>query len=405
MPEKSGVYIFKNARREILYIGKATNLRRRVKSYFVSQSFFGPKISKIDHILAESEFEALLLEAALIKKHQPKYNTRLKDDKSPLYIKITQEPFPRVYPARKTEGGYGPYPQAKTVRTVLKLLRRIFPYRSCRKLPKKPCLYFDLKLCPGTCVNQSEEDRKTYKKTISQLKNLLERKSNKVVNNLKKDMEMAAKLEDFLKAKELRDKIQKIEWLIQKRHLADEYLENPFLLQNIRQEEVSELRRLLEMEHLSRIEGFDISNISGTKGTGGMVVFVDGEADKSQYRRFRIKTKGTPDDVAMIKEMILRRFKHPEWEFPDLILIDGGKGQISGAIDVLNQLGLKIPVVGLAKKLEILIAPNIKYQISNIKYSEIRLPEDSPALNLLKRIRDESHRFARAYHLKLRKFV
>lgn len=358
--------------------------------------------------MVESEFEALLLEAALIKKHQPKYNTRLKDDKSPLYIKITKETFPRVFPARKVEGGFGPYPQAKTARLVLKFLRRIFPYRSCRRLPKKTCLYFDLRLCPGVCLYNTEKDKKAYRKTISLLKRLLNRKSKTVSKELNKEMVKSAKSQDFEKAKDLRDKIQKIEYLVQKRHLADEYLENPFLLQSIRQKEVSGLQKLVKMEHLPRrIEGFDISNISGTGGTGGMVVFVDGEADKSLYRRFKIRLKKTPDDVAMIKEMILRRFNHPEWDFPDLILIDGGKGQVAGTIEVLNSLNLEIPVIGLAKKMEEIIwkMENACLPARQGKWKMEKLKDDSPTLNLLKRIRDEAHRFARAYHLKLRRLV
>jgi len=394
LPEKSGVYIFKDKKGRILYIGKATNLRRRVSSY-------GQKFQSVDHILVESEFEALLLEASLIKKHQPKYNTRLKDDKSPLYIKITKETFPRVFPARKVEGRFGPYPQAKTARLVLKFLRRIFPYRSCRRLPKRACLYFDLKLCPGVCLNQTEEDKKAYLKTISRLKSLLSRKSRVVIKDLKKEMEQAVKNEDFEKAKEQRDKIKQIDWLIQKRHLADEYLENPYLLQNIRQKELQEIQSLLKISTpLVRIEGFDISNIFGTKGTGGMVVFLNGEPEKSLYRRFKIETKKTPDDVAMMKEAVSRRLKHQEWEFPDLILVDGGKGQVSGVLEELKNLGLKIPVLGLAKRIE-----EVVWRMENREWRIEKLKEDSPALNLLKRIRDESHRFAHSYHLKLRKIV
>ncbi len=356
--------------------------------------------------MVESEFEGLLLEASLIKKYQPKYNVRLKDDKSPLYIKITEEKFPRVFPARKNEGGYGPYPQAKTVRTILKFLRRIFPYRSCKKIPKKPCLYFHLKLCPGVCINQSEKDKKNYQKTIKHLKNLLERKSSKVIKELKKEMNKSAENEEFEKAREIRDKVSQIEWLIQKRHLVDEYLENPYLLEDIRQRELKEVKKILNLKKIpKRIEGFDISNILGGKASGGMVVFLDGEPEKSLYRRFKIKTEEKPNDIAMIKEVISRRLKHKEWEMPNLILVDGGKGQVKGAMEILRLFRLKIPVVGLAKKLEILIFPKIEPNESKLKFKEIKLPNDSLALNLLKRIRDEAHRFAHLYHLKLRALV
>jgi len=406
LPEKSGVYIFKEENGKIVYIGKAKNLRQRIKQHLLSQSKLKDKKLKIDFILVESEFEGLLLEASLIKKYQPKYNVRLKDDKSPLYIKITEEKFPRVFPARKNEGGYGPYPQAKTVRTILKFLRRIFPYRSCKKIPKKPCLYFHLKLCPGVCINQSEKDKKNYQKTIKHLKNLLERKSSKVIKELKKEMNKSAENEEFEKAREIRDKVSQIEWLIQKRHLVDEYLENPYLLEDIRQRELKEVKKILNLKKIpKRIEGFDISNILGGKASGGMVVFLDGEPEKSLYRRFKIKTEEKPNDIAMIKEVISRRLKHKEWEMPNLILVDGGKGQVKGAMEILRLFRLKIPVVGLAKKLEILIFPKIEPNESKLKFKEIKLPNDSLALNLLKRIRDEAHRFAHLYHLKLRALV
>lgn len=359
----------------------------------------------MDYILVESEFEALLLEASLIKKKQPKYNIRLKDDKSSLYIKITQEIYPRVFASRKGEGGFGPFPKTKTVRSVLRTLRRIFPFRSCRQLPSKPCLYFYLKLCPGICFRHSRAEEKSYRKTILYLQGLLNQKRKKVIESLKKEMEKAAREENFELAKDLRDKIWQIDWLIKKRHTADEYLENPHLLSELRQKELLDLAQILKVRSsLRRIEGFDISNIVGKMATGGMVVFLDGEEDKSFYRRFRIKTKKTPDDVAMVKEVLSRRLKHQEWQFPDLIFIDGGKGQVAGAIKVLNKLNLKIPVVGLVKRIETLIVPELKMKSEKLKveFVEVNLPQDSPALNLLKRIRDEAHRFARSYHLKLR---
>jgi len=406
LPEKSGVYLFKTEKGEILYIGKALNLRQRVRSHFQEgrDLFFLEKIARIDYILVDSEFEALLLEASLIKKYTPRYNIRLKDDKSPLYIKITDEEFPRVYPARKTEGGFGPYPSAKTVRLVLKYLRRIFPYRSCKKLPRKPCLYFDLNLCKAVCVNQSPEDKKEYQKTIFRLKNLLSQKSQKVINDLNKEMRKKAEKEDFLGAKEIKEKILQIEYLFKKRHLPEEYLKDPNLILNLRKEELWELEKILGLKkEIVRIEGFDISNLAGKMATGGMVVFINGEPDKSFYRRFKIKITQKKDDISMMREVIFRRLKHPEWNLPDLILVDGGKGQIKACMDSLKNLGLEIPVIGLAKRWETVMIPRGEKGI--IKFKEIKLPINSPALNLLKRIRDESHRFARNYHLKLRKIV
>jgi excinuclease ABC subunit C len=399
LPEKSGVYIFKGAENSVIYVGKAINLRQRVKSYFKPLGNLGCKVISIEHIVVESEIEALILESYLIKKYKPKYNHLLKDDKSYLYIHFTKEKFPRIMSVRKDLGGFGPFPRSQAVRIVLKYLRKIFPYRSCRSLPNKTCLYYDLGLCLGVCEFQEPENIRKYQKNLKYLKDIFQTKNINVLSNLEKEMLAASSLQNFEKAAEIRDQLKSLEYLKQKTHLATEYFENPNLYYELRQKEKSELKKILGLKkEPSIIEGYDISNISGKMATGSMVTFVNGDPDKSKYRYFRIRLFNNPNDVGMMKEILFRRFKHSEWPNPDLILLDGGKGQVDGAIKILEELHLILPIVGLAKKRERII-------IKNDNFQEISAPSGSPALNLLKRIRDESHRFAKTYHVKLRKLV
>lgn len=406
LPHKPGVYLFKNTEGEILYVGKAINLKNRVKSYFQG-SGIGHKtqvlvnrIAKIEHIVVESELEALLLEAKLIKQYQPKYNSRLKDDKSFLYIKITDEEIPRVYPSRKEEGGYGPFPKASIVRQILRQVRPIFPYCSCLKT-KRNCLFIDLRLCPGP--RQGKIELKQYKKTISSLRNLFEGKSQKLITALTKQMNQQAREENYEKAAELRDQIGKLKYLTSSYHPTSQYLENPNLVEDLREEECLDLFNQLKEQLTAlnnpprRIEAFDISNLQGKLATGSMVVFLNGEPNKNRYRRFKIKLPSKPNDIAMMEEVLKRRLQHEDWDLPDLILIDGGKGQVGTALRVLKNLNLNIPTVGLAKREEEIIVQG-KNQTWHIK----RLDRTSPSLNLLRRIRDEAHRFALAYHRKLR---
>lgn len=321
-----------------------------------------------------------------------------KDDRSPLYIKITKEKFPQIYPARRHEGGYGPYLQAQTVKSVLRFLRKIFPYRSCRKLPRKPCLYYGLNLCPGVCLNQDKETIKKYHRNVSHIKNLLEGKKDKVIKDLEKEMSKESKLLNFEKAKIIRNRLSELRYLFQKRHFPREYMENNFLIKEIRKSELEDLSRITKINSLYRIEGYDISHISGKQATGSMVVFINGDSENNLYKRFKIRLNDKPDDPMMMSEMLNRRLKHQEWEYPSLILVDGGKTQISAALKTLKNMMVQIPVIGLAKKNEELILPS-----TNNQYEIIKFKSNSLGLNLIKRIRDESHRFAKKYHLYLRK--
>lgn len=414
LPKTNGVYLFKDKANKIIYVGKANNLRERVRSYF-SLKAVGPKtailaskIARVDYVRVESEFEALLLEACLIKKLQPKYNSRLRDDKSPIYIKITSEEFPKVSTVRREDDGvstyFGPFTSARITKDVLRFLRRIFPFCQQKKIGKRPCFYSHLGLCqpcPSEIVKTKREEYKRlkslYRKNIFRLKRVLEGRSGQVLKNLTKEMGKLAKRENFEEAVILRDKIEKLNYLTEERMPISLYLANPEILEEKREEESKELTKALkQVKPVRRIEAYDVSNIQGRQATGSMVVFVNAEAEKDSYRRFRIKSGQEPNDVGMIKEVLERRFGHPEWEYPDLILIDGGKGQTGAALNVLQEKGLKIPVIGLAKRLEEII------RMENGEWRMEKLEESSLALNLLKRVRDEAHRFALSYHRKLR---
>ena len=390
-----------------MYIGKAKNLKNRVRSYFTNLDKLGPKtkllvskIKKIKTVTVFSEIEALLLEASYIKKYKPKYNTRLTDGKAYPLIRITiKDKFPKVLVARKTTDKksiyFGPYPASTALRLVLKTVRKIFPYQSVTNHPKRPCLYYHLGLCPCAEVF----DDKEYRTNINHLINFLNGKTKKVIKDLRVERDRLSSLEEFEKASNIQKKIDAIAYITNPAYKQFDYETNPNLTQDVLSSQLSSLRYLLSQngiyaKKLERIECYDISNTSGTNATGSMVVFINGEKDSSLYRRFKIKTlPNIPNDFAMMQEVITRRLNHNEWEFPDILIVDGGKGQVSSALKALIKKNLKIPVIGLAKREETIITSNFK---------EVNLSKDSEALYLLQRIRDEAHRFAIAYHRKLR---
>jgi excinuclease ABC subunit C len=343
----------------------------------------------------------LLLEANLIKKYQPKYNIKLTDGKAYPLIRITiKDKYPKVLVARKSNDPhslyFGPFPNATAMRLVLKTVRRIFPFQSVINHPNKPCFYYHLGLCPCPGVLNDKE----YKKTIRHIIKFLSGQTKSVINDLEKERNVLSKNQQFEKAAEIQVKIDAINLVTSKFYLPFEYEKNPNLREDIRNKELELLKNELVskgtvVKKLDRIECYDISNTAGKNATGSMVVFINGEKDPSFYRKFKIR--GTyndlPNDFAMMEEVIQRRLQHKEWESPDLIIVDGGKGQISSALKALELENLKIPVVGLAKQEEIIITSDFK---------EIKLPKDSRHLLLVMRIRDEAHRFAITYHKKLR---
>jgi excinuclease ABC subunit C len=405
LPEVPGVYIMKDSGGHILYVGKAGNLRRRVSSYFerphdVRIETLVSKIVEIDHEETDTALEALILEARLIRKYTPPFNVKEKDDKSFLYVEITNEPFPRVLLVRgrdrnmieqlgfyKTGSGtgFGPFTSASNLRQALKILRKIFPWNTHEpeRIGKftRPCFDYEIGLCPGTCIGAISKEE--YAKNINHLKMFFEGKKKAVLRSLEKEMDGAAKKLEFEKAEKLRRQIFSL------RHIQDTAFisESELISEPERQEEASAQAYQQSLPY--RIEGYDISNISGTNAVGSMVVFEDGEPNKNEYRKFKIKTIFTPNDVGMLTEVLERRF-HNDWRLPNLILIDGGLAQANAAKKVLMRAGLKIPLLGIAKGPE-------------RKRNDIlgAIPKGVTKETLI-HVRNEAHRFAISYHKSLR---
>lgn len=420
-----GIYQYFDTNDQIIYVGKAKNLRNRVRSYFAvnlepnsKTAVLVSQIRKIVYIETLSELEALILEAALIKKHQPKYNIALKDDKSYLYIVIRPEHFeidghkisiPKVLAARetdlkKTDITFGPYPHGNKAKDILRSLRKIIPYRDCSTSKFKkhqklnsPCLYGHIGLCQAPCTDKVSPER--YKKEIRKIKSLLAGDSSAFLKSIEKEMKKASKAQNFEEAAYYRDILSKFRYIRQKFSRAQQYIDNPYLVEDLREKSLTQIKDTLPfLEDLpERIECYDISNISGTDAVGSMVVALNGEVSKQEYRRFKIKTKNSPDDFAMMAEVLTRRLKK-DWAVPDLLVLDGGKGQLSAVQKVLNKLNLDTPMIGLAKKFETIVYIDPE----TLNFVEINLPRDSEGLKLLQRLRDEAHRFAQAYHHKLR---
>lgn len=429
LPKTPGVYIFKDDKGKVIYVGKAKSLKSRISTYFQKNISLGSKtqamvrkINNIEVIKTSSELEALILEAELIKKHKPRYNIVHKDDKSYLYIVARNDTLeingkkvklPKILTARKADlqkgdVKYGPYPSANTARLIVRTIRKVFPYRDCGS-PKfnryqklgRPCLYGHLDLCGAPC--QPENSYKEYKKEIRRIKNFLSGKSSAVIKEYENKMKNASKDQDYEKAAYFRDMLKRFEYIRTSFKTADKYIENPNLLEDLAKEAMNDLKENIEILNIlpERIECFDISNISGKEAVGSMVVAVKGIIQKSEYKRFKIKLKDEPDDVFMMREVLERRLNRvgrdvKSWDDPSLIILDGGKGQVSAIDTILKEKKLNIPVVGIAKKAESLIFLN------NGEFVELDLPKDSPGLKLAMRLRDEAHRFAQTYHHHLR---
>jgi excinuclease ABC subunit C len=514
LPLVPGVYLMEDAADRILYVGKAKSLKKRVKSYF--RNDLDPKTRALmkqfhhmEYMVTDTEKEALILESNLIKKHMPRYNIRLKDDKRYPYIKVTNETFPRVLITRRVldDGSYyyGPFPEATALRKLVKFLKALFKVRDCKKMDG-PCLNYQIDLCNAPCDKKITEEE--YKKLVDNVSFFFEGKYDEIMGILKSEMEQAALNHEYEKATVLRDQLSSVEEVLEKQKMeftrsldqdvvasasdnelacvvvfsvregkiigkddflmsgaentSEEKIISAFLKQyytgprhvpakiiipkevedkKLVEEWLSEKRdasvsievpsegveyRLVRMvsknaeiilnhqkevkgalldlkKYLGipripkRIEAFDISNISGKMAVGSMVVFENGAPKKKYYRRYKIQTEG-PDDYAMMREMLERRYtgllddKGPS---PDLVLVDGGKGQLNVATEVFNSLGVHdVPVIGLAKEFEHVFIPQTP--------SPLILPRDSEALLLLQRIRDEAHRFAINYHKTLR---
>lgn len=388
IPETPAVYFFKNSRGQVLYIGKAANLKNRLLSYFKgtldykTQSLI-QKTQGVFYFKVSSPFSALILEAKLVKQYQPKFNIKLKDDKCYPYIEITKEKTPRIAISRKKRGQnlyLGPFTSRKTIEQVLKFARTIFPFRTCRTLPKKPCIYFDLKLCPAPC----HKNLPTDKTSLNNLVDFLTGKDKRLLKNLQGLMRKASKEQRFEDADLYKKQIEKIKQVNKIAITCFDFTAEEAIFD------------LVKIAYLKRIECFDISVFAKQDAVGSMVVVKNGEPLRSDYRRFKIKGK-TQDDVSMMKEILERRLKHQEWPLPQLFIVDGGRGQVKTAQEVIDKFKLKIPVLGLIKKKEELI--KIK---ENGSYLRLRPTETQPFFRILQKIRDESHRFAINYHRLLR---
>jgi len=407
LPKDPGVYIYRNDKKRIIYVGKAINLKNRVTSYF--RGDHDPKtvelvknIVDLEWIVAGSEIEALLLEAELIKRYKPHYNIDWKDDKNYCYIKITKEDYPRIYVVRQVvddKADYlGPYIDATAVRTSLKVLRRAFPFCTCSLSPDATCLYYHLNLCHGH--GQKYISKADYAANIRGLVNFLGGKREEVLRDFKSKMKLYSKEKKYELAAEMRDRISA---LVKMRfqHVIEDKRE---LRLDKALTGLKDALKLPDLPH--RIECYDISNIFGRAAVGSMVVFEDGVPDRNDYRRFEIKTVKRIDDFAMHQEVAKRRFAKitnrdsNDKSFasvPELVIIDGGKGQLSSVLEVVKPLGLATKFVGLAKRLEelVLMNPDGSFEIVNLEIN-------SEAYFLVQRIRDEAHRFAITYHRNLR---
>jgi excinuclease ABC subunit C len=401
-----GVYIYRNIADEIIYVGKAINLKKRVSQYFSRDDALGPKtatlvsqINSIETKVVGSEIEALILESSLIKKYLPKYNSLMRDDRSYLYIVITHEELPIIYSIHKSglplhADIYGPFPSASDVKSLLKTIRHIFPYYT-KKHSKGECLYCHLGLCPGPNVSKV-----SYKKTINKIKKILNGKFSLLKRQLIHEMNTHSKLQKYEQSILLKKQIESLDYIVNGwKNLSDLFTEIN-LDDDISSRAVLELQTTLKpylsINKLHRIECYDISQFGTKYFVGSMTVAIDGKLDHSQYRQFKINTKYTADDQFMIREIVYRRLQHPEWGTPNLIVVDGGKPQVSSVSLLKSEKMISdISFIGLAKKHETIV---IKH---DNKFIEINLPENSSALNLLKNLRNEAHRFANRYRKKL----
>jgi len=435
LPETPGVYLMKDAKGKLLYVGKAGNLRRRVSSYFLRLSASAhdlrtgrhdarieglvQRIGKIDHENTDSALEALILESALIKKHQPPFNIREKDDKSFLYVGVTKEEFPRVLlirgkdfkkegsdmylraipvpsrtehsserSARKREernvrlrAGFGPFVSASSVREALRIIRRIFPWNVHEPekvgVMKRPCFDYGIGLCPGMCIGGISKSE--YMKTVRNIVLFFSGEKKKIIMELEYEMKKASKKLEFEKAEKIKRQLFALQ------HIHDTALINENEIGNWKLEIGNSAKR---------VEGYDISNISGTDPVGSMVVFMDDKPMNGEYKKFIIKTVKGSNDVGMLREVLKRRFSHTPkekgWAYPDLVLVDGGKGQANTAKRVLAEKHINIPVLGIAK------GPERK------RNDIIGVKPEWVSERTLEQVRNEAHRFAITFHKKRR---
>ncbi|NQT49829.1 GIY-YIG nuclease family protein [Candidatus Kuenenbacteria bacterium] len=404
-PNKPGIYLFYNNKRALIYVGKATNLKSRIRSYFAGQKsprpieIFIDEVSNIKWIETDSVLEAIILEARYIKKHLPKYNVLGKDDKSWNYLYLTEDEFPQLKSIRQHElhnskfiihnsSFWGPFPGLNT-KATFKILRKLFNYSDCKPDQGKPCFYNQIEQCLGVCTG--EITAKEYKqKVISPLKRFLSGKKEQVIRSLEKKIKNAVREEEFEEAGRLRDQIANLKKIHDVSLLNDSLFSSPIT------KHFSLLPLTTHKSPITKIEGYDISNLGSTGKVGSLVTFVNGEPSKRDYKKFKIKTVVGQSDVHCLAEVLRRRLKHDDWPLPNIILVDGGKPQLSTAKREILNSKFKIPVVGIAKG-------------KDRKKNQFFISDKSIAgwvkenKKTLIQVRDEAHRFAIKYQRQLRK--
>jgi excinuclease ABC subunit C len=422
LPNSPGVYFHKSRSGEIIYVGKAAVLRNRVRQYFQESRLRDAKTDALvaeiwdtDWITTESEIDALFLESEMVKRYKPRFNILLQDDKSQLFVRLPmKDPYPYISFTRQPldDGAdyFGPYYNGFAVKKALRYLRKIFPYSTHATMPERVCLQYHLGLCPG--VEEQKISSQDYKATLRKLTLYLTGERKRLITQLENEMQTAAAHHEYELAAKRRNQIHDLKELQKQILFSDrEFMDIS------KDQALSGLSKLLNIPVPHRIEGYDISHMQGTNNVASMVVATNGLADKAEYRKFKLRIPGN-NDFAHMQEVMSRRFsgKHLDWPKPDLLLIDGGKGQLAAAISALEEKGIHIPTIGLAKRLEEIVIHKTKsnvvlnaevYPEAFVSESEdfyiVLLPKDSHIVKLLQRIRDESHRFAVSYHTVLKR--
>ena len=416
-----GVYLMKDHNGVVIYVGKALSLPDRVSSYFVPSTDLGPQkqpmldlVHDFDVLLCETEWEALLTENRLIKDIKPRFNVRLTDDKTFPYLAITRhEDFPRVFVTRNPSDPdlkgariYGPFAHAGALREAIQVLQRVFRFRTCKLDivdgdPKnarfRPCLLYAIDQCTAPCAAKIDKSR--YEEDIESFVHFLGTKRSQMMREMREDMKLAAADLRFERAAKLRDQIAALEKLDQRASRGDNWQPEAESLIIEPDKALSSLQRTLELEEPIRcIEGFDIAHLQGDETVASKVCFIDGRPLKSEYRRFKIESARN-DDFSSMREVISRRYRDAgagEELYPDVILIDGGTGQLNAALEAFNSLPVRPPmVISLAKKEELIFVQG--------NADPIKLGRENPGLCLLQAVRDEAHRFAQHYHHVLRR--
>ncbi|MDA1317137.1 MAG: GIY-YIG nuclease family protein [bacterium] len=410
-PTTAGVYLFYKGKTP-LYIGKSVNIRARLKSHFESAKQVTSKayayVNGSDHIqwiITDSEFKALMLESRMIRTHRPKYNVRWRDDKSYLYIKITKEVYPKISVTHEEKSTkayyYGPFSSKQVTLRILKEIRRVFPFCMQTTVSKQRCFYSKIGLCDPcpniinrtTDTSQQNLLTKQYKSQIRNVKNVLEGKSDTVLKMLLDAIDKHKEKLEYEEALIYRNRYLKLEAFILRKRFDSDTLEEYNTAERRSKELKKLLERYIDLEDLHRIECYDMSTLSFKNNTASMVVFTDGLSDKKEYKRFKLDDKHN-SDFDMFGEVMERRFKR-NWEKPNLVIVDGGKPQVRKVLQIFATMNVSIPLIGIAKRPDRII-------LGTKDLLSVRPPKDNIGFRLVQALRDESHRFAKKYHVYLR---